>query len=203
MTSPSSTGSSTVIRSAPRARSRQSVSERRSQAARAASVDFGRDVANLPAALLDLRRGRVERVREQQVLVVRVRDARERAHLRVRQPPVRERRRDRRQRRAARAPCAPSRAPPTATCRSATRATRRSCASPTSRTRSDRRSRARAAASDRSRRSSGARGGRSRDRGRRSSGRSLDQMRQPAANNERSFETPEVVKKVYWYYIQS
>ena len=72
------------------------------------------------------------------------RDPRERAHLRVRKPPVRKRRRDRGQARAALAPCAPSRAPPTATARSATRATRRSSRSPTSRTRSDRRSRARA-----------------------------------------------------------
>ncbi len=58
----------------------------------------GLDVSNLPAALLDLAGGSLERVREQQILVVQRRDARERAHLRVRQTPVRKRRRDRGQR---------------------------------------------------------------------------------------------------------
>jgi len=55
------------------------------------------DVAHLPAALFYMRCGRLERVREQQILVARVRDARQGANLRVRQPPVGERSRDRRQ----------------------------------------------------------------------------------------------------------
>ena len=41
-----------------------------------------RNVANLPAPFLDLRDRRVERMREQQVFVARVRDARQCAHLR-------------------------------------------------------------------------------------------------------------------------
>jgi hypothetical protein len=53
-----------------------------------------RDVAHLPAALLYLRRTRVERVREQQVLVRSVRGARERADFGIRQPSIRERGRD-------------------------------------------------------------------------------------------------------------
>jgi hypothetical protein len=42
---------------------------------------IGRDVADLPAALLDIGQRRIERVREQQVLVMAVRDTRERATI--------------------------------------------------------------------------------------------------------------------------
>lgn len=52
------------------------VNARRSQTRR--MYPIGRCVANLPAAFLDLRRRRVERVREQEILVMRVGDARPR-----------------------------------------------------------------------------------------------------------------------------
>src|SRR3954470_18965669 len=44
-----------------------------------------RDIANLPATLLDLARGRLQRVREEQILFMQVCRARERAHFGVRQ----------------------------------------------------------------------------------------------------------------------
>jgi predicted nucleic acid-binding protein len=59
---------------------------------------FWSDVANLSAALLDLRGRGLERVGEQQVFIVRVCDACERPHFRVRQASVGERGRDRGQR---------------------------------------------------------------------------------------------------------
>jgi hypothetical protein len=62
---------------------------------------FWSDVANLSAALLDLRGRGLERVGEQQVFIVRVCDACERPHFRVRQASVGERGRDRGQRNAA------------------------------------------------------------------------------------------------------
>jgi hypothetical protein len=46
-----------------------------------------RDIANLPAPLLDLRNRRVLRIREQQILVVQERNPRQRFYLAVRQSP--------------------------------------------------------------------------------------------------------------------
>ena len=51
-------------------------------------------VANLPAALLDLRRRRIERIAHQRVLIVQRRHTCQRPHLRVRQPPFAKRERD-------------------------------------------------------------------------------------------------------------
>ena len=84
-------------RDVPRAGLRLTVSERRSHARRADVRRLGRDVADLPAALVDLLRGRVERVREQEILVRRIRGTRHCSYLRIREPPIRERGGDHRQ----------------------------------------------------------------------------------------------------------
>ena len=171
--SPNSSGSSTRRHSVPRAALRHADNERASHARRASCTELRVHVANLPAALLDLRRRCIECVADA-------------ARPRRAAPPrasalapscttagLRETRARCRADRATPAPFAPFRAPPTARSRSATTATLHSSENSTSPNPCGRRTRAPARATDRSRHGCGSRGGRWPRRARRWSDRSV------------------------------